>query len=84
MYFADDLRNLTLTENGAITLKYTKDSSLHLFYTVGASRGKDIILLFKPSLEDSLIFQLETLFGLEREQAVEKESFYGYSAVHRK
>lgn len=52
MSFADELRNLTLTENEAVALKSTKNSALDLFYTIGASRGKNIIPLFESAFQE--------------------------------
>ena len=52
MTFVEKLRNLTLTENGAKALRSTHNSALDLFYTIGASRGKEILSLFKPSYHE--------------------------------
>lgn len=52
MTFAEQLRNLTLTENGAVAFKSTLNTALDLFYTIGASRGKDILPLFSSSFKE--------------------------------
>jgi hypothetical protein len=51
--FAQAISNqtLTYTENGMPALTTTTDSALDFFYTIGASRGKNIIPLFVQALE---------------------------------
>lgn len=44
--------NRTFTENGAATLKSSTNTVLDLFYTIGASRGKDIIPLFEKAVAE--------------------------------
>lgn len=52
MSFAEKLKNLALTENDARALKSTLNTALDLFYTIGASRGKDILPLFSLSFQE--------------------------------
>lgn len=49
MNFVDHVKNMTLTENGAVAYKSTNLPTLDFFYAAGASRGKDIVPLFSKA-----------------------------------
>lgn len=75
--FATAFNNVTTTTNGDLAYKSTLDANVDLFYQAGASRGKDIGMLFDKAVAANEDIAVRTLLWLRdaREGSGERQQF---------